>query len=191
VPKQFETQAGQYNSGAARIGGRDRRAWSQEAVRRLTHETEHALFESTPGETKLAGNPCDFNSISNSLTELAAIISEFKPVYEKLQGLTEPARSAALRNMFQFWIKTGQESIAGNLKDIRCKCDCGPAKDYIKNTFKFASKGWNTYELWIYNKTLQAAEWGLDWPVDPPDSVPIDELPSNIPTLDLADVPKK
>jgi hypothetical protein len=191
VPNQFEREAGVYNSGAAIVGNRDRRSWSQEAVRRLVHETEHALFERTPAETKLSGNPCDFDSIKDSLTELASIISEFRPVYLKIQGLAEPAREAELRGMFQFWIKSRGESISGNVKDIRCKCDCGPADAYIKNMFRFASKGWNTYQLWLYNTRLREPQWGLNWPVDPPDSVSVDEIPSAIPSMDIADLPKK
>lgn len=192
VPAQLEREAGLYNSGVARIGPLDRRAWSQVATRTLTHETEHALFAHSPAETDIKTNRCDFQFISSSLTELAAIISEFRPVYLKSLALTQPARDAELRGWFRFWVHARGESLAGNVKDIRCRCDCGNADEYIRNTFQFASKDWNDYQRWLYNTTLKAAEWGLKWPVDPPSSFPVDQLPSAIPTVvDIEDLPTK
>ena len=127
----------------------------------------------------------------NALTELASIISEFKPVYHKALGLVGDKREADLNWWFDFWIKSGGENISGNVKAIRCSCDCDPANAYINKMFVFASKDWNTYEKWLYNNRLADLKWGLDWPVKPPNSVPIDELPDESATTDVADLPTK
>jgi hypothetical protein len=190
-----ENEAKQYNAGANTIAGKDRRSWSESTIRLLTHETEHALFASAvagPGtEVKDPAIACDFNANRTALTELAAIISEFKPVYHKALGLVGNKREADLNWWFDFWIKSGGENISGNLMAIRCNCDCGPADAYINKMFDFASKDWNVYEKQLYNTTLADPKWGLDWPVKPPASVPANELPKVGPTLDVADLPTK
>jgi hypothetical protein len=190
-----ENEAKQYNAGANTIAGKDRRSWSESTIRLLTHETEHALFASAvagPGtEVKDPAIACDFNANRTALTELAAIISEFKPVYHKALGLVGNKREADLNWWFDFWIKSGGENISGNLMAIRCNCDCGPANAYINKMFDFASKDWNAYEKHLYNTTLADPKWGLDWPVKPPASVPANELPKVGPTLDVADLPTK
>lgn len=190
VPNALEKEAAQYNGTAAKIGGKTRRQWSQVALRILTHETEHALFDADPAGTKITGNPCDPNAISGALTELAAIISEFKPVYHKAMGLPHPARETEMNWWFNFWVNAKSESLAGNVKAIRCECDCIPADEYIKHTFEFATKDWNKYETFLYNSEMQKPKWKLNWPVAPP-SVPVDELPPSGPdtTLDVQDLP--
>jgi hypothetical protein len=42
-----------------------------------------------------------------------------------------------------------------------------------------------------HNKRLADPKWGRDWPVKPPDSVPIDVLPDESATTDVADLPTK
>jgi hypothetical protein len=192
VPNKLELEAERYNAGDDTVGGMDRLHWSQRAQRLLTHETEHAMFtaaEKSGTEVKDPAIACDFAANRTSLTELAAEISEFKPVHKKALALTGDARDANLAWWFNFWIKTGGENITGNVKSIRCNCDCGPADAVITKMFNFASKDWNTYEKWIYNKTLQDPKWGLNWPVAPPASVPINEIPNSGPTVDAADLP--
>ena len=195
VHASMENEAKQYNAGANAIAGKDRRAWSEMTIRLLTHETEHALFATAaagPGtEVKDPAIACDFAANQNALTELAAIISEYKPVRHKTLGLVGDKRKAELDWWFDFWIKSGGENIAGNLKAIRCNCDCGPSNAYISKMFDFASKGWTTYENYEYNTTLADPKWGLDWPVKPPASVPVNELPDVGATTDVADLPSK
>ncbi|HLY53912.1 MAG TPA: DUF4157 domain-containing protein, partial [Stellaceae bacterium] len=192
IHDKMEKEAKQYNDGVNTIGGRDRRTWSESTIRLLTHETEHALFSAAAGpgtEVKDPAIACDFDANKSSLTELAAIISEFKPVHHKAQGLPEDKRAADLDWWFDFWIKSGGENIGGNVKALRCNCDCGPANAYINKMFVFATKDWNTYEKWIYNKTLSDPKWGLDWPVKEPASVPVDEIPDAAGSTDVQDLP--
>lgn len=193
VHDKTEKEAAQYNSGANTIGGFDRRGWSEQTIRLLTHETEHALFATAaagPGtDVKDPAIACDFDANRSALTELAAIISEFKPVFHKAQGLTGDKRQADLDWWFDFWIRSGGENITGNLKSIRCKCDCDPVNAYVQKMFDFASKGWNSYEKFLYNSTLANPKWGLDWPVKPPASVDIHDIPDDVPTTDIADLP--
>jgi hypothetical protein len=192
VPNSLEIEAGKYNAGADTISGLDRRAWSQQAQRTLTHETEHARFAASaasPGGVKDPANPCDFDAIRGALSELAAIISEFKPVHQKALGLRGAARDAEPAWWFEFWINKGSENIAGNLRAIRCICECDPANAYINRIFDFASSSWSAYEKWLYNDTLADPKWKLDWPVVPPLSVPINEIPGAKPTVNVADLP--
>ncbi len=201
VPNNMETEAGQYNGGAATVGGKTRLLWSQETQASLTHETEHALFatsEATPGpaSVKDPANLCSFDANSGALTELAAFISEFKPILHKAQGLTGAAREANIDWWLNFLV-FNSEGIFNSVIDMRCKCDCDPVNSYINRIFTFATQGWNKYEMWIFNTKLRDPKWKktnpdrkLDWPVKPPDSVPADELPSAGATMDPADLPK-
>jgi hypothetical protein len=126
------------------IEGFDRHSWSRSALRILTHETEHALFKKSPTETRMMANPCDFKAIERELTEIAAIISEFRPVHHKALGLTGAARDRDLRSWLEWWIRDSEENIQDNVKFIRCARDCDPANDYIRRMFEFASKDWTT-----------------------------------------------
>lgn len=192
VHDKTEKEAAQYNSGANTIGGNDRRSWSELTLRLLTHETEHALFGTASAagtEVKDPAIACDFDANRSSLTELAAIISEFKPVLHKTQALPESQRQGHLDWWFNFWIATGGENISGNLRAMRCKCDCAPVNAYIQKMFDFASKGWNSYEKHLYNTTLADPKWGLDWPVKPPAAVDVNDLPSTGTSTDIEDLP--
>jgi Domain of unknown function (DUF4157) len=191
VPETLENEAKQFNTTEnPTIGGQNRQTWLTEALRRLTHETEHAHFDAAPPIAKPSPTACDFSTISDNLTELAAITSEFKVVYKRILAKPAGQRKLELDSWFKFWVTSPGESISGTVKAVRCACECKDADEYIKKTVGFVTAGWNSVELDTFHTELRNPKWKLNWPIEPPPSVNVEDLPSAYPQVDVRDLPK-
>ena len=88
---------------------------------------------------------------------------------------------------FKYHLSNGSEDVTGILKSMRCKCECADVDKYIKQVVAFAQAGWNSYEKSVYHTEMKKPEHKLDWPVDPPASVDVNDLPSSSPVVDPKD----
>ncbi len=162
-----ETEAGQYNAGARTIGGMDRRTWSQGAERTLTHANATCAVRGGRRVVLAPTIPAASMPSGARLTELAAIVSEFKPVHHKALGLAGKARAAELGGWFQFWVKNGGEDITGNLRHIRCECDCGPANSLtLRKCSTSPARIGTPTRSWLYRRRpcgIRNGSWTGRW----------------------------
>src|SRR5262249_51979495 len=103
----------------------------------------------------------------------------------------EPQRKAELDTWFKFWITSPGESISGTVKAVRCACECNDADAYIKKTVGFVTASWNSYELHVFHSELRQAKWKLNWPIQPPASIDVNDLPKAGIEIDVRDLPEK
>ncbi|MGC1363770.1 MAG: DUF4157 domain-containing protein [Silvibacterium sp.] len=183
VPDVLETQAKHYQSGAQTVGGSSRATWLTATLGTLTHETEHARFDASGPIAAPSPTACKFADFSDNLSEMAAHLSEMHVYYRAALARPLPDRWKQFNQMFDFWVKNGSEDISGIVKDLRCKCECSDADYYITKTAESVSKSqkWNTSELSVIHTMLKDPKWGLDWPVAPPPSIDVADLPTVAP----------
>ena len=191
VPERFEQQASDFkNPATPTIGGRPRQDWLSVALMIITHETEHARFDTAPAMAKPSASACDFATVQSDLSELAAIISSFAVVIRRSNAKPLAEREPILQRWFDWNVQRSGESIAGNLKAVRCACECGDANAYITKTVDFATSGWNTNEKFRLHYELTQPKWRLSWPISVP-AVDVMDLPQVTPTIDVRDLPVK
>ncbi len=183
VPDVLEAQAKHYQSGAQTIGGSSRATWLTATLGTLTHETEHARFDASAPIAEPSPTACKFVDFSDNLSEMAAHLSEMHVYYRAALARPTADRWKQFDQMFDFWVKNGSEDISGIVKDLRCKCECSDADYYITKTAESVSKSqkWNSYELSVIHTALKDPKWGLDWPVAPPASIDVADLPTTTP----------
>ena len=75
---------------------------------------------------------------------------------------------------FKYHLSNGSEDVTGILKSMRCKCECADVDKYIKRR-RLRQAGWNSYEKSVYHTEMKKPEHKLNWPVDPPASVDVDD----------------
>src|SRR5262249_33820213 len=89
-------------------------------------------------------------------------------------------------------IRPKSETIAGIVRLIRCQCECDDADYFIRKTVEFATASWNRQEQGAFHRAIGDSKWdryGLRWPIAPPDTVDVEDLPPTIPTVDVEDLP--
>ncbi len=155
--------------GAKTIGGRTREDWRIRAVRILTHEVQHVRYGDTISGTPEPGGvtSCGRGDVNHELSELNAIMSEFPAVFDAVPAgpaAGDPA-AARLARWFDVKIDNPGESVSGILTAIRCKCDCGDADAFIKETFSFVASSWGTARKDAFNAELRKPARALDWPL--------------------------
>ncbi|MCW5799967.1 MAG: hypothetical protein LZF60_340119 [Nitrospira sp.] len=191
VPESLEQQAKQFaNTNNPTIGRMSRQDWLTEALEILTHETEHSRFDSAPDLPKASPTACSFEDIKEDLSELAADVAEFRTVYIRSLTKPEPVRQQELNRWFRSTISNPYESIEGVMMAVRCACDCADADAYLKKTIEFSTVGWNSMERFVFHTEMRKPQWKLNWPIEPPASVDVTDLPSAIPVMDVQDLPK-
>lgn len=184
VPDVLEAQGKLYLAGNASIGGKKRQDWLTSALGTLTHETEHARFNTgAPLPAPSASSTCKFDDHKHNLSEMAAHLSEMHVFYRAALAKPEKDRFKEFYNMFNYWVKNGSEDISGIVKDLRCKCDCADANHFIKKTVESVSTSqkWDTYEADIIHRELKTPKWNLNWPVDQPSGVNVMDFPDEAP----------
>jgi hypothetical protein len=122
---------------------------------------------------------------------MSAIASEFKIVFKRLRAKPEAERQSELDSWFKFWIQTGAENIAGNVKGMRCACECNDADEYIRRAIAAVTTSWNSYELHTFHSELRRPKWNLNWPIAPPPAIKVEDLPSAGTEMDVQDLPNK
>jgi hypothetical protein len=171
VHGELNQQAETFNTDpkAMVIGGVARESWRISTLQILTHEVQHVLFD-----TAFSGKPvpggvtsCTRNAIAGELSELNAIISEFPSAFDAV-----PSGAAAsdpsvqrLARWFDSNIDNPSESIKGTLTTIRCKCDCGDADKFVRETFNFAASSWSAAQKDAFNAELRKPARALHWPL--------------------------
>ncbi len=184
VPDVLEAQGKLYLSGNASVGGKTRQNWLTSTLGTLTHETEHARFNTgAPLPPPSATSTCKFADHKHNLSEMAAHLSEMHVYYRAALAKPKNDRFKEFYNMFNYWVKNGKEDISGIVKDLRCKCECADADDYIKKTVESVatSQKWDTNEADLIHRELKTPKWDLKWPVDPPAAVNVTDLPTEAP----------
>jgi Domain of unknown function (DUF4157) len=180
VPDRLEAQAKQFQIGNKTIGGSSRTDWLTATLGTLTHETEHARFDSAAPIAKPNATACKFEDHASNLSEMAAHFSEMHVFYRAALARPEKDRFKEFKRMFDYWVKNGSEDISGIVKDLRCKCECADADYYITKTAESVSSNqkWDTNELFMVHTELRDPKWGFkpQWPVAPP-AVKIHDLP--------------
>jgi hypothetical protein len=121
---------------------------------------------------------------------MSAITSEFKIVHKRLRAKPEPQRQTDLNWWFDFWIKTGAENISGNVKAMRCTCECNDADEYIRKAIAAVTVSWNSYELHTFHTELRQPKWNLKWPIAPPAAIKVEDLPTAGTEIDVRDLPE-
>jgi hypothetical protein len=180
VPDTLEAQAKLYQSGNATVGGRPRKEWLTRTIGTLTHETEHARFD-TAAPLPDSGT-CKFADHESNLSEMAAHLSQMHVYYRDALSRPSQDRFKLFYQMFNFWVKNGSEDISGIVKDLRCKCECNEADHFITKTVEsvYTNQKWDSNEQFMIHTELRDPKWGLNWPVAPP-AVNIGDLPSTNP----------
>lgn len=180
VPDVLEAQAKLYQRGAQSVGGRPRAGWLTSALDTLTHETEHARFDTATPIAEPNATACKFADHESNLSEMAARLSEMHVYYRAALAKPEKDRFNAFYAKFAFWVGSGGEDINGIIKDMRCKCECADVDYYITKTSESVSSAqkWDSNELRMIHTELRDPKWALKWPVAPPASVNAADLPS-------------
>ena len=176
VPGLLNQEALQFNSTRSPMIGRVLRDdWRIETLNILTHEVQHAIFDTSisgraaPGGT--AG--CPRSSIMAELTELNAIMSEFPTIFRAIPVAPGPTRTHAIDRLHDWFIDsiTNQdESLAGTLRAMRCTCDCAEVNAHVQDVFNFVTSSWTAPERDAFNIELRRAVWNapsidLRWPL--------------------------
>jgi hypothetical protein len=169
VPPHLNRQALHFRQGHATVGGRPREDWRVQTMQTLVHEIQHVVFDAAglgqaPG---VAVADCNRADVEFELSELAAIISEFRVVVRAIPvgaAAGHPSRTR-LANWFTGVISNPFESIEGALKSMRCKCDCAHVDAYVRQTFAFVSASWTAAERTAFNTELRKPAHGLNWPL--------------------------
>jgi hypothetical protein len=171
VHGQLNQEAETFNTepGATTIGGRSREDWRIRAVRILSHEVQHVLYHDTIAGTPEPGGvtSCERADVDHELSELNAIMSEFPVVFDAVPAgaATGDHAAARLARWFDAKIDNPGESIRGILTTIRCRCDCGDADAFIKETFSFVTSTWSTGRKDALNAELRKPARALNWPL--------------------------
>jgi hypothetical protein len=154
-------------------------------IQTVTHELQHGTYETGLGKTgnPTAGGKCPRTAISDDLSELSAIISEFPAVFRSVPanklGFFDPSFPgsgtsssdpdvARLDKWFNSNITSTDEGIRGILKQIECTCDCSEGDAYVKEVYYSVAMGWGTAMERLFNKVLSDKKWGMRWPIAPP-----------------------
>lgn len=180
VPDRLEAQAKLYQGGAKTVGGRPRQNWLTQTIGTLTHETEHARFDTAAPIPEPSPAACKFSDHESNLSEMAAHLSEMHVFYREALARPRADRFKRFYKMFDFWVKNGSEDISGIVKDLRCRCECADANYFIAKTVESVSTNqkWDSNERFMIHTELREPKWALNWPVAPPASVDIGDLPT-------------
>jgi len=195
VPDTLEAEAKLYmNTNTKVIGGAPRYTWVTRTLMTLTHETEHGRFDTAaddPKTTPLKGPStgiCTPADVEGDLSEMAAQMSEFPILLRRVDQVPKD-RDKKLAAWFDYHLNNGGEDVTGTLKSLRCRCECNDVDNYIKQVVAFAQAGWNSYEKTVYHREMKQPAHKLNWPVDPPAAVDINDLPFADPVIDPKDKP--
>jgi hypothetical protein len=183
VPARLEAQAKQFRAAKAKVGGVPRSEWLTATLGTITHETEHARYDAQAAIPEPGPSACKFADHQSNLSEMASHLSEMHVYYR--DALTRPAvgRFKTFYQMFDYWVKNGAEDISGIVKHLRCECECADADHYIVKTSESVSshQKWDSVELTMIHTELADPKWGLAWPVKPPASISLTDLPNVAP----------
>lgn len=172
VPGPLNPQALAFNTtSSASIGSKPREEWRVATLQDLTHEVEHEVFDTAvhatpPGITTAT---CTRANIGDTLSEMAAFISEFPIVFRAIPvgaGATHPMRQR-MADWFKFVLKDAANNFKGMLESMGCQCECSEVDKFVTDTFNFESASWTATEKNAFHTELRKPVWGLRWPLAP------------------------
>jgi Domain of unknown function (DUF4157) len=180
VPDTLEAQGKLYQGGAKKIAGKSRQNWLTATIGTLTHETEHARFDTAAPIVEPNPTACKFADLQANLSEMAAHLSEMHVYYRDALARPNKDRFNRFYGVFNFWVENGSEDISGVVKDLRCRCECADADYFITKTVESVATNqkWDSNERFVIHTELRQPKWALKWPVTPPASVDVGDLPS-------------
>jgi hypothetical protein len=163
-------QALQFNTTSApRIGGMSREDWRIDTIAGFTHELQHTLFSPATVPAPIGVGCARTPQVESELSELNAILVEFKVVRDAAARNPSAAeRARIMRAFFDRVVPNCGESIAGTLKKLRCLCDCPDVDAWVRATFTFVTGGWTATERAEFNTEMHDARWNpwdLRWPI--------------------------
>ena len=131
-----------FNTGTATVvGGVSRERWRIDTLQLLTHETEHPRFEAATAAAPLPAGvtspTCTRANVLSELSEIAAGLSEFTPIYRAAAAEASPTgpRHTQLASWFQEVSVLGGENIQGALTKMGCSCNCPEVDAHVRATF--------------------------------------------------------
>jgi hypothetical protein len=172
VPGPLNPQALAFNTtSSASIGGKPREEWRVATLQTLTHEVEHIAFDTAahttpPGVTTAT---CTRANIGDTLSEMAAFISEFPIVFRAIPagaGAAHPMQRH-MAEWFKFVLKDAANNFKGMLESMGCQCECSEVDKFVTDTFNFESASWTVAEKNAFHTELRKPVWGLRWPLAP------------------------
>lgn len=142
------------------IGGEPREEWRTQTLATLTHELEHAVFQTSAHSTPpgISTPTCTRANMGRELSELHAQMSEFPVMFRSIPVGAGPTHSSRLRmkTWFDDFVGGGKENLKGILKKIGCKCECDETGKFIIDTFNFASATWTAAEKTFFNSEVKS-----------------------------------
>ena len=152
----------------------DRELFRTQALQTIAHELGHARFGAT-AHSGPAGTTCTRSTgiytdpkgrsfdLNYYLSELAAIMSEFPPLYRGAVAGNQSVRDY-VKPWFTYKVDTAEESIKGILTSLRCKCSCQDVDAFVRDTFIFTAAHWTQAQRNAFNAIMTA--WpGINWPL--------------------------
>ena len=172
VPGPLNPQALAFNTtNSPSIGGKPREEWRVATLQDLTHEVEHIVFDTaahgTPAGVTTA--TCTRANIGDTLSEMAAFISEFPIVFRAIPagaGAMHPIQRQ-MAEWFKFVLKDAANNFKGMLESMGCQCECSEVDKFVTDTFNFESTSWTAAERSAFHTELRKPVWGLRWPLTP------------------------
>jgi hypothetical protein len=171
VPGALNQQAFKFNTDptATTIGGQSREDWRVGTVQTLVHEVQHVRYDTaiSGAAVPVGVTSCSRVEVDGELSELNAIMSEFPTAFRSVPGgaaATDPA-AVRLAQWFDSSVNNPGEGIKGILTTVRCKCNCGDADKFVKETFSFVAGSWSVAEKDAFNAELRKPARGLSWPL--------------------------
>lgn len=163
-------------STAPTIGGRSRERWRIDTLQTLTHETEHPRFEAAtagaPLPVGVTSPTCTRTNVLSEISEIAAGLSEFLPLFRPAAAEANPA--GPLHTRLAAWFHEvavlGGENFKGAMTKMGCSCNCSEVDAHVRTTFAevTASNGWTAAERTAFNTQMR-----LELPVGPRPSWPL------------------
>ena len=172
VPGPLNPQALAFNTTtSARIGGKPREEWRVSTLQDLTHEVEHVVFNTAvhPTPPGITTATCTRANIGDTLSEMAAFISEFPIVFRAIPAGADAAHPMRQRmaDWFEFVLKDAANNFKGMLESMGCQCECAEVDKFVTDTFNFESVSWSAAEKNAFHTELRRPVWGLRWPLAP------------------------
>jgi len=161
VSKEYESEAADYERGAATVGTKSRENWLIDMKTYLTHEATHERFLTAEFPFQKSGS-CSRALLKRELSEMAAKISEFPHVVNNTEKRTQ---------WFTHQATSHGERLPGTIRAIRCKCDCKDADELIRSGFELASASWSAdlkTQFHVHMKRGEGASHDLYWPYELP-----------------------
>jgi hypothetical protein len=134
-----------------------------DSARIVTHEAQHAAFDANAGALVPPAADCALNTVvfhgpsgqnynvEFYLSEISAEIAEFDPFFRNFKA-TGTDRSLEQEEQ-QIVINQG-ENILGDIRALRCKCECDTVDIFVGGVFADATKSWPPEQTHEFQRSM-------------------------------------